>query len=125
MIIDDFHIMEVGERKIFIKGLGKMFYQDGFPIGVAMHRLKEHGVEISYYHLADELQKHGWSNKTILSKLREELSDSGLLLLSVMEKIENFLLAEYEEQRAMIFEYLFESSYETAKDYFYSNYKFV
>lgn len=56
-------------------------------------------------HVADELLKHGWNGKTVLSKLREELYDSDCEFDFI--QIEQFVNATYDEQREMIFQYLF------------------
>lgn len=102
-----FQIEQFGNRRVLLRGLGKMFYQEGTPIGLLAHKVNAEGIEVSWLHVADELQKHGWLNKTILSKLREETSDSQVAV--DMEAIGRFLEATYEDQREMIFQYLFGS----------------
>lgn len=91
--------IQIEDRKIAIKGIGKLFYQEGFPISMAIETLNKSNIEVSIFHVVDELIKHGWNNKTILSRLKEDdITD-----------IELFLESSYEDQRAMIYEYLYNS----------------
>lgn len=111
-------IENIDNRKICIFGIGKMFYQEGFPIGMAIRELNKQNIECSVFHIADECLKNGWSSKTTYTKLREELVDSSISF-DVL-KLEKFCFSEYEEQRQMIFEYLFQNE-ENAKIWFYEN----
>jgi hypothetical protein len=104
-----------GNRRICYGGIGKMFYQDGFPISMAVEKLREDGIEVSILHVADECLKNGWSAKTVLTKLKDDFSDFGGEY--GMNEIERFCNASYEEQRAMIFEYLFNGDRELAKEH--------
>lgn len=99
------HIESIAGRRIAIKGVGRALYETGYPIGMLARKMTGEGVEVSWLHVADEPQKNGWPTKTILSRLREESRDSAIEL--DLQAIESFLVAEYEEQRAMIFSYLF------------------
>lgn len=74
-MIDKIEVIEIGDRMICVKGIGKLFYQEGFPIYMSIDILKEKGIEVSLLHIADELYKNGWEPKTILQKLRQELSN--------------------------------------------------
>lgn len=87
-------------RLIAINGIGKLFYQEGFPIILSIEKLREQNIEVSLFHVADELIKNGWSAKTIISKMREDLETD-------ISEIEKFCYATYEDQREMIFNYLF------------------
>lgn len=115
----DFEFMTIGDRKIIIRGLGKMFYQEGMPIGMMAKRCEELGYEVSWLHITDELLKHGWEHKSIRGKLFEELVDSGKKEL--ISSIENFLGRTYDERRDMLFQYLFNSNREKAAEWFKQN----
>lgn len=119
----DIEIMEIGNRRICIKGIGELFYQEGFPIYMSIDILKEKGVEVSLLHIADELYKNGWQPKTILQKLRQELSNDEdyklvedfISIAGGGKKLPNGMVALYDEygyekQREMIFNYLWGSS---------------
>lgn len=105
-------------RAICIKGIGELFYQDGFPISMSVFLLKQEGIEVSILHVADECLKNGWSLKTTLNKITADFEegihgdkiDEGLL--------RQFCYSSYEEQRSLIFNYLFksrDSAYECLK----------
>lgn len=103
----DFLIDTFDDRKIVLKGVGKMFYQDGFPISMAISEFKKKGIEVSILHVADECLKNGWNSKTTLNKLKadfEEDIDGNDFDIATLEK---FCNSNWEEQREMIFQYLF------------------
>lgn len=100
----------IGDRKIIIKGVGKLFYQMGFPISMSILKAKEMGSEVSILHVAKECLKHGWSESTVLRKLKEEFADDPNKTKYNAEELEKFLYSSYDEQREMIFQYLFECS---------------
>lgn len=116
-------VEEIGNRKIAIGGVGKMFYQDGYPISIAVSELKKQGIEVSFLHMIEEFWNNGWSWKTIEMKLRGELSDDieGVIKLdfAYLNNFYNCLEQPrrsnggYEESREMIYQYLF---CETSKD---------
>lgn len=93
------------ERIICIGGVGKMFDQDGFPIQMAIERLKQETIEVSMFHVADELLKLGWKCKTVESKLFEDYEGE-----TSLADLKKFIWASYEEQRKMIFDYLFKNN---------------
>ena len=97
-------IVKVGNREIVIGGLGKLFYQNGLPLQISIENCKKRGLEVSLFHIADEFLKNGWKNKTVISKLRDELDRSYNL-----EEVINFVESDYETQRETIFQYLFGS----------------
>lgn len=103
-----------GNRKIAIKGIGKMYYQDGFPIPMAVEQLKEHGVEVSMLHVADELLKNGFPKKRVIAIICDDMIEGDDRVDIAL--IEGFCDSDYEGQRKMIFEYLF-SSVDEAKDW--------
>lgn len=118
MKFEDFVVEDIAGKKICLKGVGKMFYQDGFPIGMAITTLKEGGVEVSILHVADECLKHGWSAKTTYNKIVAEIEDDIDKAQIDKEQLKTFCEAGYEEQREMIHEYLFGGlSLETRKEW--------
>ena len=62
----------INNDKWILSGVGKMFYQDGFPISISIDILTKKGFKVSMFHIADELLKQNWKPKTVLSKLSEE-----------------------------------------------------
>lgn len=108
----DIVVEQFGDRFICIKGVGKLFYQDGFPISMAVSILKEKGVEVSIFHVADECMKNGWSAKTTINKLKADFDDDIDKNNFDLDELIKFCNSEYEEQREMIFNYLFKSDFE-------------
>lgn len=95
-------LIEVGERKILIKGVGKLFYERGLPVSITIDEMSKKGIEVSIFHVADECLKHGWSKETTYKKLKEDLFYD-------FPTLKDFIFADYEKQREMINEYLFEN----------------
>lgn len=108
----DIIVEQFGDRFICIKGVGKLFYQDGFPISMAVSILKERGVEVSIFHVADECMKNGWSAKTTINKLRADFEDDIDKNKFDLNVLITFCNSEYEDQREMILNYLFKSELE-------------
>jgi hypothetical protein len=115
---NDLLIEKFGGRTICFGGIGKMFYQEGFPISMAVSELNKKGVEVSILHVADECLKNGWSAKTTYNKLKAYFEDDidGNSKNIDWQKLEHFCNLSndpyfknggYEEQREMIFQYLF------------------
>lgn len=104
---NDIVIEDFGGRRIAIKGIGKMFFQDGFPISMAVSELKKRGVEVSIFHVADECLKNGWSPKTTFNKLVADFDEDIDNNDFDKERLGKFCYADYEEQRTMIFDYLY------------------
>jgi hypothetical protein len=113
-------IIDIGNRRIAVKGIGKLFYQEGFPISMAISELSKDGVEVSLLHVADECMRNGWSAKTTINKLKGELDIDieGSMKDVDWETVEKFCLlgdqpalsnGGYEEQREMIYQFLFGS----------------
>lgn len=61
-----FEIISIDGEQIVVNGIGKMFYEIGFPIQMSIDILKNKGYKVSILHIADELYKHGWDDKAIL-----------------------------------------------------------
>lgn len=102
------HIV-IGKRKIIIQGIGKMFFQDGFPISMAIDKFTNSGMEISILHVADECLKNNWSRETTLRKLTDEFNDDPNKQKWDQKLLSDFVFSSYEEQRHMLFDYLFKA----------------
>lgn len=107
-------IITIGERQICVAGIGKLFYQDGFPVSMSRDILKEKGIELSWLHVTDELYKNGWTHKRCLTTLRNEIDDDDVFIKvkSFIEVAGNhptklYIDNGYEDQREMLFNYLF------------------
>lgn len=98
---------KIGERNICLKGIGKMFYETGYPISMAIDEARKKGYEVSIMHIADECLKNGWSPKTTYNKLKSEFEDDTEKKSYDIEKLKDFCFADYEKQREMMFDYLF------------------
>lgn len=96
-----------GDRQICISGIGRMFYQDGFPISMSVSILKSKNIECSMLHVADECLKNGWSAKTVINKLVTDFQDDIDHNDFDLNQLTTFCNASYEDQREMIFNYLF------------------
>ncbi len=107
MIVEDFKIEEIGGKKLILKGVGKMFYQDGFPISMSVSALKKKGLEVSILHVADECMKNGWTGKTTFNKLKVDFEDDIDKNSYDLKQLEMFCNSSYEDQREMLFKYLF------------------
>ena len=106
---DEIRVEDFGDRKIAIKGVGKLFYQDGFPISMSISELKKRGIEVSIFHVADECLKNGWSAKTTFNKISADFQDDIDGNKVDLEELKKFCYAGYEDQRDMIFNYLFKN----------------
>ena len=117
-------VIEVGNRKIMIKGVGKLFYERGLPLSLSIEKASEKGIEASLYHVVDEFWNNGWSWKTIESKLKAEIEEDKRFKVN-LEDLKYFYdcleqpkraNGGYEESRAIIFNYLYGSE-DVAKEY--------
>ena len=117
----DFLIEKIGDRVICLKGVGKIFYEKGLPISMAISELKKKGIEVSILHVADECLKNGWSAKTTYNKIKADFEEDieGVGKNIDWKQLEHFCNLSndpyfknggYEEQRELIFKYLFGSS---------------
>lgn len=112
-------VIEIEGRYIVVKGVGKSFYQDGFPISMSISLLKSKNYEVSILHVADECMKNGWSPKTTYNKISADFADDIDKNEVDLEILKKFCYASYEDQRDMIFNYLFKNR-EEAKKWFTS-----
>lgn len=113
--MSDFLVEDIGGRYVVLRGIGKMFYQDGFPIALSIQQWESKGFEVSLLHIADECLKNDWPPKTVLLRITEDLHDSiGVRTKDYIDLLEAFVYASYEEQREMLFQYLFGVSSEAA-----------
>lgn len=111
-------IEKFGDRLICIKGVGKMFYQEGFPLSISVSKLKKNGIELSILHVVEELWDNGWSWQTIERKLKGEIDEDIDKVLDIdFDLLHNFYRnleqpnrsnGGYEKSREMIFRYLFD-----------------
>lgn len=108
-------IIEVGKRKIAVKGIGRFFYESGFPIGIAITELAKKDIEVSIFHVADECMRNGWSGESAYTRLKHELSDCLEIDKKKLRLLEDFCRSTYERQRQLIFEYLFKNKDEARK----------
>lgn len=104
-----FVVESINNNLICIKGIGKMFYQDGFPISMAVDYLKSKCIKVSILHVADECLKNGWPPETVIKKFKEDFNDSGNDNTLDIDLLRRFCNSSYEDQREMIFNYLFNS----------------
>jgi hypothetical protein len=112
-----FEVIEVGDKKICVAGVGKLFFEGGFPISMSVEEFRKVGVEISFLHLVDELWSNGWSWGTIEKKLVGELSDdiNNSLEFDLVELERFYKCLEqpyrsnggYEKSREMYYNFLF------------------
>lgn len=110
---DGVKIIITGDRTVVVKGIGKMFMQEGFPLSLSFAVLTSHGYEISIYHLVDELMRHYLDSGTlaykvkdkVLSTLKECVEDDKTVGIN-MEEVAHYISSDYEKQRQMIFTYL-------------------
>lgn len=119
--MNDLRIEFIAGRKICIGGVGKLFFEQGFPISMSIQLLMSKNIEVSILHVVDELINHGWGKETIFKKIKADLEDcmddkkaaEAILLL-----VYKFLSCSYELQRDMIFQILFYNSKEQASSFF-------
>lgn len=95
-------IIELGPRKIAF-GIGKLFFESGFPISMAITELAKKGIEVSIFHVADECMKNGWTPKTTFNKIKADFEGESF----DSTELQLFCESDYETQRKMIFNYLF------------------
>ena len=107
--MDNLLIENINGVDIVLKGIGKFFFQDGFPISMSISIFREKNIKVSLYHIASECMQNGWSSKTTFNKLMDEIADDidGNTYDITISELEKFCYASYEKQREIIFDYLF------------------
>lgn len=100
-------IEDIGGKLIAVKGVGKMLYQEGVPLGITAKFLADKGVVVSWIHIADELLKESWMPDRIVARFVEELQDEKQDIS--IETIREFVTSDYDKQRSMIFNTIFPS----------------
>ena len=102
---------KIGSRIVCIEGIGKMFYENGFPLCMAIEKLIKLNIEVSVLHVADELLKNKYSPETVYKKIKEDLQ---LFSNDTYDfaSIQKFCFSDYESQRKMIFDFLFNNEKE-------------
>lgn len=70
--MSSFKLAIVGDRKVIVGGIGKLFYESGFPIHISVDIAKDKGYEVSLLHIADELYKNGWKKRAIINTLKQD-----------------------------------------------------
>ncbi len=103
-------VVKIKNELIAIKGIGRLFYQDGFPVSLTISELKEKNIKVSLLHIADECLKHGWSPKTTYINLKNDFLDDIYQEGNKEDRLtllKEFCDSDYEKQRSMIFNYLF------------------
>ncbi len=113
---NNFKIIYICGKLICVGGIGKMFYQDGFPISMAVSILQEKGIDVSVLHVADECIKNGWTGKTTFNKLKVDFEDDKGIKINLTQ-LKEFCFADYKQQREIIFQSLFGNT----SDYYKSN----
>ena len=111
----------INKRFVCIGGVGRMFYQNGFPISMAIQELKKKGVEVSIYHVAKECLDQGWKPNRVYSKLSEDFRDDISRSKYDFEDLKKFCFADFNTQSKMIFDYLFNGDLDSAKFFFDMN----
>lgn len=112
-------IEQFGERKICIGGVGTMFHQEGFPIGMAAKELNEKGIELSWLHVAKELYFQYTSNERLFNKLQSEVEDAKIEGIECdLVKLRQFCFGDWECQRELIFDFLFGNDTNKAREFF-------
>lgn len=112
----DIKIINIGNRRVCVSGIGKMFYQDGFPISMAISVLAESGIEVSLYHVFDELSRSGGFPITkrgedraltaIISSINDRIQGENAGEITE-DELTRYSKMNYEDQREEIFQYLF------------------
>lgn len=104
-------VEKFGNRMICIGGVGTLFHQEGFPLGMSASRLAEQGIELSWLHVAKELYFQYTSNDRLFNKLKSEIEDAKIDgVIANIDLVRKFCYRDYDTQQSMIFEFLFNSN---------------
>ncbi len=100
---NDINLTFIDGKAIIIGGIGKLYYQDGFPIPMAISHLKKQGVSVSILHIADELLKNGWRPEIMIKgSLHSFTMDEITIIDKPLNKFEILQLDKLEFQRTRI-----------------------
>ncbi len=120
--MNKFEIATIDGKQVVLAGIGKLFYEEGFPIHISVDILKEKGLSVSVLHIADELYKNGWSEKAIVKTLSQDFEGSESIVSEFIKVAtageprkdlppngEQWIYSEngYDLQREMLFQWLF------------------
>lgn len=113
-------IEQIGNRKICLGGVGTLFHQNGFPIGISAKKLQEQGIELSWFHVIKELEYQFSSLEKLFTKVSSELEDASVEGIKFdVNLLKQFCFADWEQRRSMIYDYLWANeSKETIKQFF-------
>lgn len=119
MKASDIKVELFGDRQICIGGVGTLFHQEGFPIGMSARQLANKNIELSWFHVVKELRDNFPGRpERLFAKIEAEINDAKVENIVVdLEIIKKFIYAEYEDGQAMIFDYLFGGNLEIAKTF--------
>lgn len=113
---NNFKIYDFSGRMICVKGIGKLFFQEGFPISISVQKLKNENIEVSILHVADECLKNGWSAKTTYNKIKVDFEEDISKQILDTKQLYDFCYSDYETQREMIFNYLFKTTTDSVRN---------
>lgn len=122
---DYLKIETYGTRQICIGGVGTLFHQEGFPIGISARLLADKGVELSWFHVIKELHFQYTSNERLFGKIKAELEDAAVEGIKFdVELLREFCYADWERRREMIYDYLWKDvPLQTQKNFFINKLK--
>lgn len=103
----DFKVEEINGRLVCIAGIGRLFYQEGFPVSMSVAEMRKRGVSVSMFHVAAECLENGWPPETVYSKLKEDIEDFTGQSDDIIPQLNEFCFASRDRQKEMIFSYLF------------------
>lgn len=98
--------IETKGKKICIANIGKLYYESGMPISMSVQFMSDKGIEVSMLHVADELLKNGFTPDRVCNILEQDAQDGHTNI--DIELMRKFCNSTYEQQRKMIFTYLYE-----------------
>lgn len=73
--VDGLRVVQIDGRQICVRGIGKFYTEVGLPINITIEKMKNKGLEVSLYHLVEELFDMGFNAKRIANILISELDN--------------------------------------------------
>jgi len=102
-----FNIINIDDRLVCIGGVGTIFHESGFPLGMSALELSKRGIELSWFHVIKELYFQYTSNDRLFNKIVAEIEDAKIDNIQVnVNEIKRFIYGDWETQREMMFQYL-------------------